>query len=531
MRCRECDADLPAESRFCLSCGTRVEASVAAGEVDPLRVALDKAIGFQYRIERLLGRGGMGAVYLAHELALDRDVAIKVLPPEQSSTAELRERFKREARTAARLNHPNIVPLHTFGEVSGLMYFVMGYVAGESLANRLQHGPLDPESARTLVSALCDALDYAHRQGVVHRDIKPDNILIETESGTPRLTDFGIAKTMLCDADLTTAQLTTAGQLMGTPHYMSPEQAKAQPEITASSDIYSLGVMAYEMVSGRRPFEGDNPMDVLMQRIVRDPKPLGDLAPLVPPDFTRPIMRCLERDPSKRWPDARALREALMPSEEVIEYSPPVRVLKTMITVVLPVATVALIHVKVFAALNPDLAIVDHATGMILGGLVGIVLGLAVLIVRLRREGMDLRTIARRALEQPNWWRSWYPRSLRRAGDVWDRLPPGIRRFRMLKGMLLTYMFAVFLPVWILYMRQRPVLVLPLLLLAGAGIFLMFASRRAIVREILAHTSMTSPEVSTLLNTPTWRTSTWRRRPAVLMLAGSAAPAALQQQE
>src|SRR5262245_41880769 len=191
MRCRECGADLPAEARFCLACGTRVVASEE--QADPLRVALEQAIGFQYRIERLLGRGGMGAVYLAHELALDRDVAIKVLPPEQASSLELRERFKREARTAARLSHPHIVPLHTFGEVSGLVYFVMGYIAGESLASRLKRdGPFPPEEARTLLVAICEALDYAHHQGIVHRDIKPDNILIDTVLGEPLLTYAGV---------------------------------------------------------------------------------------------------------------------------------------------------------------------------------------------------------------------------------------------------------------------------------------------------------------------------------------------------
>src|SRR6188474_1928262 len=136
MQCRECQAVLPPEARFCLSCGTRVEAPAPDATIDPLREALIQAIGFQYRIERLLGRGGMGAVYLAHELALDRDVAIKVLPPDQGGASDLRERFRREARTAARLIHPHIVPLHTFGEVSGLIYFVMGYVGGESLASR-----------------------------------------------------------------------------------------------------------------------------------------------------------------------------------------------------------------------------------------------------------------------------------------------------------------------------------------------------------------------------------------------------------
>src|ERR1700730_16791928 len=168
MQCRECDAGLPTEARFCLSCGARVEPNAPDSTVDPLFETLKKTIGFQYRIERLLGRGGMGAVYLAHELALDRDVAIKVLPPEHASTPQIRERFKREARTAARLSHPNIVPLHTFGDVSGLVYFVMGYVAGESLAERIRRqGPFDSEAARTFLASVCDALDYAHRHGIV----------------------------------------------------------------------------------------------------------------------------------------------------------------------------------------------------------------------------------------------------------------------------------------------------------------------------------------------------------------------------
>ena len=224
MTCGECGADLAAGARFCHACGAPAAAPPPAAPDDPLRKTLEQAIGFQYRIIRLLGRGGMGAVYLAHEFALDRDVAIKVLPPEHASTPELRERFKREARTAARLSHPHIVPLYTFGEVAALMYFVMGYVDGESLADRLaRDGPLDGDAASVLLGAVCDALAYAHGRGIVHRDIKPDNILIDGVSGAPLLTDFGIAKPALGDA-----QLTTAGQLIGTPHYMSPEQCLGQ---------------------------------------------------------------------------------------------------------------------------------------------------------------------------------------------------------------------------------------------------------------------------------------------------------------
>jgi hypothetical protein len=493
------------------------------GPADPLREALEKAIGFQYRVERLLGRGGMGAVYLAHELALERDVAIKVLPPEHASAPESRERFKREARTSARFNHPNIVPLYTFGEVSGLMYFVMGYVAGESLSSRLQQGPLDSESARALICALCEALDYAHKQGIVHRDIKPDNILIEGESDTPRLTDFGIVKTIDTDVQLTRAQLTTAGQLVGTPHYMSPEQATGQPDITPASDIYSLGVVAYEVVSGRRPFEGDNPMDVLAQRLIREPRRLSEVATDAPPDLTQAIMRCLERNPSNRWPSARSLRDALMPSEEVVEYSPPLRVLKSIATVAFPIVAIAFVHFRVFARLNPGLKAMDRLSGMFVGALGSMLLVGIVMTIRLRREGMNARSIVRKVFEQPNWWRSWYPRSLRRPGDVWDRLPRGMRQFRTLKGALLAYVFAVYLPASVLYTWQRPALSAVLLTSCFVGIAVMFTLRRTTLRRIKAQTSMTSPRVSELLNTPTWRTSAWRTPHAAMILSGSAA--------
>ena len=212
---------------------------------DELRDALERAIGFQYDIIGLLGRGGMGAVYHAHEKALDRPVAIKVLPPDAVG-GDARERFLREARTAARLTHPNIVPLFTFGETQGLVYYVMGYVDGESLEQRLRRGALDAETARTLLAQLAGALHYAHEQGIVHRDVKPDNVLIERDTGVAKLTDFGIAKRSAGGETLT-----GTGLLMGTPKYMSPEQASGDRDLDARSDIYALGLMGYAMLTGR----------------------------------------------------------------------------------------------------------------------------------------------------------------------------------------------------------------------------------------------------------------------------------------
>jgi serine/threonine-protein kinase len=249
-QCHACQSTLAEDARFCARCGTPVPAEPAA-EGDHVRAALEAKLHAQYRIVRLLGRGGMGAVYLARDLALDREVAIKVLKAD-SSAREVQEQLRREARTAARLSHPNVVPLHAFGELEGMPYFVMGYVRGESLAARLRRdGRLPEEDARRILADLADALQHAHRQGVVHRDVKPDNVLLDDDSGRALLTDFGVARALGGSETLT-----AAGKVVGTPSYMSPEQAAGRADIDGRSDIYSLGVMAYAMLSGRLPFEG-----------------------------------------------------------------------------------------------------------------------------------------------------------------------------------------------------------------------------------------------------------------------------------
>jgi serine/threonine protein kinase len=524
MRCRECNADLPAEARFCLSCGARVEVAAPEASADPLLEALDNAIGFQYRIERLLGRGGMGAVYLAHELALDRDVAIKVLPPEHASTPQLRERFKREARTAARLSHPNIVPLHTFGEVSGLVYFVMGYVAGESLAARIRRqGPFDPEAARTFLASVCDALDYAHRQGIVHRDIKPDNILIEANSGAPLLTDFGISK-----ATLTDTQLTTAGQLIGTPDYMSPEQAMGKADVGPRSDLYALGIVAYEMLSGQRPFEAETPLDALTQRLTHDPRPLRSIAAHVPQDLVQAINRCLQKDPANRWPDAKSLRELLVPSDEESEDTFAGRMLRTSTSVIL-LALLAVGYEAIFLALNLDvrwpgtLGRLKHPLLVPLGMAAPMVLFGVAAAIRLRMYGVDAASIARNTLQQPHWSRSWYPRFLRRRGDMWDRLPRELRRFRAWRGLCLMYVFAVFIPVQILLLTKydMPTLRRALYLITFGAAAVNWALRQRAMKYISAMLATGAADASKILNTPTWRASAWRRAPTASLLVAA----------
>jgi hypothetical protein len=515
MRCPDCQVVLPAEARFCPSCGKRIEAVAVDAPIDPLLESLRETIGFQYRIERLLGRGGMGAVYLAHELALDRDVAIKVLPPEHAGTSELRERFRREARTAARLSHPNIVPLYTFGEAAGLVYFVMGFVRGESLAARLaRQGPLDPDEARMLLAGICDALDLAHRQGVVHRDIKPDNILIDDESGSPMLTDFGIAKATFADA-----QLTTAGQLIGTPHYMSPEQASGRADIGAASDLYSLGVVAYELLSGRRPFEAENPIEALTLRLTSPPVPLSSAAPSVPADLAFAIERCLEREPAKRWPDAKHLREALLPADDDPEDSVAGRMLR-VIVIMTWMYVLAPFYWMLFHAFHPEFTLPRRLFRAFAFWPVPIALFALVATFRLRAEGMSLRSIVHKAFQQPRWWRSWWPPAFRRRGDQWNRLPPELKRYRAALGVLQVYILGFFLPLQPLSFGSDRLAVVQSAALAVALVLLvlMFAQRRRATRFVRARTGLSPAEASALTSTPTWRVTAWRRAPASSLL-------------
>jgi len=289
---------------------------MTSGPEGGLQVRLAAALGDAYSIEGEIGRGGMGVVYRARDEKLKRLVAIKVLPPELAFRADIRARFMREAETAARISHPNVVPIHTVGEADDLVYFVMGYVDGESLAVRLKRrGRLSIEEARRICRETADALSSAHQQGVIHRDVKPDNILLEGTRGRVMVTDFGIAKALSAEG----GTLTEAGIAIGTPAFMSPEQAAGEREIDGRSDIYSLGVVTYQMVTGELPFQAPTVPGLLMKQISEEPTPVDQKRPEVPPEFGQTVMRCLEKDPERRWPTADALRRAL----ETGTYTPP----------------------------------------------------------------------------------------------------------------------------------------------------------------------------------------------------------------
>src|SRR5499426_1680479 len=278
---------------------------------DPLAQRLSQALGSSFTLEGEIGRGGMGVVYHARDERLKRKVAVKVLPPELAFREEIRIRFLREAETAARLSHPHIVPIHSVGEgPEGLVYFVMAYVDGESLAARLKRRErLPPEEARRILMETADALGAGHALGIIHRDVKPDNILLEGSRGRTVLTDFGIAKALTSTTGPGT--LTATGVAIGTPHYMSPEQAAGDREIDGRSDIYSLGVVGYQMLAGELPFSAPTVPGILLKQITEQAPNLQDRSPTCPDDLASCVMRSLEKEPEARWPTADALRRAL----------------------------------------------------------------------------------------------------------------------------------------------------------------------------------------------------------------------------
>jgi serine/threonine-protein kinase len=249
----------------------------------------------------------MAVVYLARDVRLDRPVAIKLLPPDLAAHDKLRDRFMREARTAARLSHPHIVPIHAVDEVRGYVFYVMSYVDGETLAERVANrGPLPPREASRVLQEVAGALAAAHGQGVVHRDVKPGNILLERATGRAMVTDFGIAR-------LADGGETAVGELLGTPEYMSPEQA-AGDAVDARSDVYSLGVVAYYMVSGQLPFTAPTIQAVLAKQLTQVPPPLASVAPGAPHSLANAIDTCLIKDPSRRFQSAEQLSDALAPT-------------------------------------------------------------------------------------------------------------------------------------------------------------------------------------------------------------------------
>jgi predicted Ser/Thr protein kinase len=258
-----------------------------------------------FELQREIGRGGMGVVYLALDVKLDRPVAVKVLPERLAASPDVRERFLREARMSAKLSHPNVVPIYRADELAGVAFFVMGYVNGPSLAERLaERGTLSALEAAPLLRDAARALGYAHARGVIHRDVKPENILIEPDPERAMVTDFGIAR--LAE----TSPLTGTGQVLGTVHYMSPEQANGE-KLDGRSDLYSLGVVAFRALTGRLPFDNESAIAVLVAHASKAPPTVREVEPGVPGAMASVIDRCLAKDPSARYQTGAELADAI----------------------------------------------------------------------------------------------------------------------------------------------------------------------------------------------------------------------------
>ena len=325
-------------------------------------------LGDRYLLERELGRGGMGTVYLARDLRLDRAVALKVLPPEFAIDAALRERFLRETRTSASFSHPNIVPVHAVEESGDLVAFAMGFVEGESLGERVRR--LGPLGVRELVRLLQDigyALAYAHGRGVVHRDLKPDNVMIERATGRALLMDFGIARSIAAaPSSNPSAGLTRVGEVIGTPEYMSPEQASGDA-IDGRSDLYSLGLVAFFAATGQIAMGGATPQRILVRQLTETLPGLATLRPDLTAALAAAVDRCVAKEPDDRFASAEALVEAI---DETQLAAPDIPVVirgfaQELSTLLLVLGFVTLLGWFMFRTASDDISDIDKAVPMI----------------------------------------------------------------------------------------------------------------------------------------------------------------------
>jgi serine/threonine protein kinase len=315
IECLKCHTPLPDGSKFCYACGADVTGGgtlgAGGGAMEGLMTRLQRLVEGKYKVERMVGKGGMAAVFLAHDLTLEREVAIKVLPPDISMDEHIVERFQQEAKTAAKLDHTNIIPIYRVESEGGLNYFVMKYIAGTSLEEVLDQKQLLTIDyiQRVLWEAAC-ALGHAHQRGVVHRDVKPANIMFDHD-GRVMLTDFGISKALQAASGFT-----GTGMIIGTPHYMAPEQAKGTT-VDGRADQYSLGVVAYRMLTGELPYSGDSVHTILYKHIFEEVPRVSGKRVGTPEFLTTAISRALSKEPGQRYGTMEEFATAVWPEQPV----------------------------------------------------------------------------------------------------------------------------------------------------------------------------------------------------------------------
>ena len=400
---------------------------------DPLRRSLQEAVGGQYEIIRLLGRGAMGAVYLAAD-TLERLIAIKVILPAAFADRRMRELFRREMRIVAQFEHSNIVQIYSSGALEDLDWFAMKYVSGDTLAERLKReGRLPAEEARHILVDLADALSYAHGRDIVHRDVKPANVLIDDMTGRAYLADFGVAKS------LNSVTTNSKGTIAGTAGYMPPE-AFSGGCIDHRADIFALGVIGYEMLAGRRPFTGATPLHLIQQTLTATPPSLIDLAPNVPLDLANAVTTCLAKHPNDRPSDAQQARILFGTSESREETMP--EDLRDMAGF----GSWTLLWVCVWGTFG-ILKLDQLMLGLALLVIALIVpTGFLLQVAGVRPAGFPIRQIVRVAFWPPKWWGMWWPSPLRRPVDLWPRLPLRARLTRIvLSAFLVIVPLSIFL--------------------------------------------------------------------------------------
>src|SRR5512132_1570637 len=418
--CPACNASLPDEARFCLRCGTATPTepgvpprTMPTGEIEIAKVR--RVLAERYAIERVIGEGGVATVFVAEDLKHRREVAVKVMRPELAATLGA-DRFLREVEIAAQLTHPPILPMYDSGEADGVLYYVMPKVEGESLAARIaREGELPVPVALRLGREIAEALGYAHKRGIVHRDIKPANILLH--EGHALVADFGIARAVDAEGEA----ITRTGLAIGTPQYMSPEQATGAKDVDARTDIYALGAVLYEMLTGEPPFTGRNAQAVVSRSLTEAPRPLSTTRSGLPAGLDSIVTQALAKSPADRQPTAGALADALSSVETGAR---PASSGATVVTPAAPAGSGALLWIMCGVVAIAALAVVAFFAGR--WGLPTWVLGIALALIGI---GAVMITLTARAEQR------------RRAGSA----PGGLGRFFTWRNTALGGMAAVLL--------------------------------------------------------------------------------------